>query len=116
LRFSLLLGNLLLSNFPLATTTISSLTTNSKSPSLPPPPPFPIFFSNSNVVYSDRSEKLKKKLAIFSKHEQQAFWNRTDTHKENIVVLLCKGFHSSTSGLRPGANDGRIVVGYIFLI
>jgi hypothetical protein len=68
LRFSLLLGNLLFSNFPLATTTIFSLTTISKSPS--PPPHFPFFFSNNNVVYSDRSEKLKKKLAIFSKHQQ----------------------------------------------
>jgi hypothetical protein len=59
LRFSLLLGNLLFSNFPLATTTIS------KSPPPPPPPPISHFFSNNNVVYSDRSEKLKKKLAIF---------------------------------------------------
>jgi hypothetical protein len=64
LRFSLLLGNLLFSNFPLATTTIS-LTTISKSP----PPHFP-FFSNNSVVDSDRSEELKKKLAIFSKHQQ----------------------------------------------
>ena len=102
LRFSLLLGNLLFSNFPLATTTISSLTTISKSPS----PPISHFFSNNNVVYSDRSEKLKKKLAIFSKHQQQAFWNRTDTHKENIVVILCKGFHSSTKGL--GSGLGRV--------
>jgi hypothetical protein len=66
LRFSLLLGNLLFSNFPLATTTISSLTPISKSP----PPPISHFFSNNNVVYSDRSEKLKKKLAKFSKHQQ----------------------------------------------
>jgi hypothetical protein len=94
-RFSLLLGNLLFSNSPLATTTISSLTTISKSP----PPHISHFFSNNNVAYSDRSEKLKKKLAIFSKHQQQALWNRNDTHKENIVVLLCKGFHSSTKGL-----------------
>jgi hypothetical protein len=50
----------------LATTDISSSTTISKSPSATP------FFSNNNVVYSDmhRSEKLKKKLAIFSKHQQ----------------------------------------------
>jgi hypothetical protein len=67
LRFSLLLGNLLFSNFPLATTTISSLTAISKSPS---PPPISHIFSHHNVVYSDRSEKLKKKLAIFSKHQQ----------------------------------------------
>jgi hypothetical protein len=65
LRFSLLLDNLRFGNFPLATTTISSLTTISKSP-----PPISHFFSNNNVVYSDRSEKLKKKLAIFSKHQQ----------------------------------------------
>jgi hypothetical protein len=65
LRFSLLLGNLLFSNFPLATTTISALTTISN-----PPPPISHFFSNNNVVYSDRREKLKKKLAIFSKNQQ----------------------------------------------
>jgi hypothetical protein len=63
LRFSLLLvsllGNLLFSNFHLATTTISSLTTISKFP--PPPPPFPIFFSNNNVVYSDRSARSSRK-------------------------------------------------------
>jgi hypothetical protein len=34
------------------------------------------------MSYSDRSEELKKKLAIFSKHQQQAFSNRTDAHKE----------------------------------
>jgi hypothetical protein len=32
-------------------------------------PEIPILL-NSNVVYSDRSEKLKKKLAFFSKHQQ----------------------------------------------
>jgi hypothetical protein len=68
LRFSLLLVNLLFSKFPLATPTISSWTTISKSPS--PPPPISQFFLNNNVVYSDRSEELKKKLAIFSKHRQ----------------------------------------------
>jgi hypothetical protein len=52
LRFSLLLGNLRFSTCPLA------------------PPPISHFFSNNNVVYSDRSEKLKKKLAIFSKQQQ----------------------------------------------
>jgi hypothetical protein len=34
---------------------------------------FPVlchFFSNNNVVYSDRSEKLKKKLAIFLERQQ----------------------------------------------
>jgi hypothetical protein len=67
LRFSLLLGNLLFSNFPLATTAIFSFYPIAKSP---PPPPISLFFSNSNVVYSDRSEELKKKLAIFSKHQQ----------------------------------------------
>jgi hypothetical protein len=55
LRFSLLLGNLLFSNFPLATTTISSLTTISKSPS-PPPPPISHFFSNNNYLYFDHNE------------------------------------------------------------
>jgi hypothetical protein len=84
----------------LVTTTTSSLTTISKSP------PISHFFSNSNVVYSDRSEKLKKKLAIFLKHQQWAFWNRTDTHKENVVVILCKGLHSSTKGL--GSGLGRV--------
>jgi hypothetical protein len=64
LRFSLLLGNLLCSNFPLATTTISSLNPIYKYPS-PPPPPISHFFSNNNVVYSDRSEKLKKKVSDF---------------------------------------------------
>jgi hypothetical protein len=64
------------------------------------------FFLNNNVVYSDRSEVLKKKLAFFSKHQLQAFSNRTDTHKENVVVLLCKRLHSSTRGLGNGL--GRV--------
>jgi hypothetical protein len=70
------------SPWPLATTAISS----SSLAAISAPPPH--FFSNSNVVYSDRSEELKRKLAIFSKHQQQAFSNRTDTHKENIAFLF----------------------------
>jgi hypothetical protein len=63
LRFSLLLGKLFFSCFPLAPPTIPPLTTTPKPP--PPPPPISHFFSNNNIVYSDRSEELKKKLAIF---------------------------------------------------
>jgi hypothetical protein len=67
LRFSLLLGNLLFINFPLATTTISSLPTTSN----PPPPPFPIFFRTTmSFIPIEASEERKKKLAIFSKHQQ----------------------------------------------
>jgi hypothetical protein len=65
---------------------------------------------NNNVVYSDRSEKLKKKLAIFSKHQQQAFSNRTDAHKEFIVVLLRKRAPLFDQGLRkwPWARSFEI--------
>jgi hypothetical protein len=46
LRFSLLLGNLLFSNFPLATTPISSLTPISKNP----PPHFPFFRTTMSFI------------------------------------------------------------------
>jgi hypothetical protein len=63
-------------------------------------------FSNNTVVFAERSEELKKKLAIFSKYQQQTFSNRTDAHKEVIVVLLRKRLHSSTRGLGSGLGRG----------
>jgi hypothetical protein len=71
----------------LATTITSPLTTMSKTP--------PHFFSNKNVVYSDRSEELKTNLAKFLKRYQQACSNCPDSHKESFVDCLPARLRSS---------------------
>jgi hypothetical protein len=58
LRFSLLLGNLLFSSFPLATTTISSLTIISKSH-------FPFFFEQQCRLFRSKREAQEKVSDFF---------------------------------------------------
>jgi hypothetical protein len=65
-RFSLAIY-LLFSNFPLATTTISSLTTCSKSPPRRPPPPphFPFFFEQQCRLFRSKREAQEKVSDFF---------------------------------------------------
>jgi hypothetical protein len=58
------------------------------------------------MVGTHGSEKLKTKLANFSKRHQQAFSNRTDAHEDNFVGFLSAGLHSSTRNLTNGL--GRV--------
>ena len=79
-RLALLLGHLLLSPFLLAA--ISSMTTISQAPPLPP-----IYFEQQcrpNIRIEARSSR--QTWRIFRKRLKPACWNLTGAHEENIVV------------------------------
>jgi hypothetical protein len=42
------------------------------------------------------------------KHQQQAFLNRTDTHKENVVFFVCKKLHAPLFDQGLGNGLGRV--------